>query len=240
MGPAQLAQLCQQAEHEYAGVRSGIMDQFVALHGAAGHALLLDCRSLQYELVPLPAELRLVTCNTMVQRTLKDEYNQRRADCEEAVRLLSAPLPGIRALRDVSPAQLEQHRRALPERIYHRARHVVTENARTEDAAAALREGDLARFGRRMAESHASLRDDYEVSCKELDLMTSIAVSLPGVVGARLTGGGFGGCVVALVHTRHAEEFHARVADEYARQTGRLPQILVFEAAAAAGEVAPR
>jgi galactokinase len=188
-------------------------------------------------LVPLPAELRLVTCNTMVQRKLKDEYNQRRADCEEAVRLLSARLPGIRALRDVSPAQLEEHRRALPERLYRRARHVVTENARTEDAAAALREGDLARFGRRMAESHASLRDDYEVSCKELDLMASIAASLPGVVGARLTGGGFGGCVVSLVHARHAEEFHARVADEYARQTGRLPQILVFEAGAGAGEV---
>jgi galactokinase len=213
------------------------MDQFVALHGAAGHAMLLDCRSLRYDLLPLPASLRLVTCNTMVQRKLKDEYNQRRADCEEAVRLLSARLPGIHALRDVTVAQLAEHGRELPERIYRRARHVVTENARTEEAAAALREGNLARFGQCMAESHASLRDDYDVSCRELDLMVSIAAPLPGVVGARMTGGGFGGCVVSLVDAHSAEAFRARVAEEYARQTGHTPQIFIFEAAPAATEV---
>lgn len=235
---AQLARLCQQAEHEYAGVRCGIMDQFIALHGVAGHALLLDCRSLEYTLLRVPTDLRLVTCHTMVKHELAEgEYNQRRADCEGAVRLLSACLPGIRALRDVSLAQLEEHRRALPDRIYRRARHVVTENARTQDAAAALRDGDLRRFGQCMAGSHASLRDDYEVSCQELDLMVEIASRQRGVSGARMIGGGFGGCVVSVVDARCAEEFRAAVTAEYASATGVQPQVFILEAAAAAGEV---
>jgi len=238
MEPARLARICQQAEHEYAGVHCGIMDQFVALHGAAGHALLLDCRTLEYALVPLPEEVRLVTCNTMVRHQLAaGEYNQRRADCEEAVRLLSAHLPGVRGLRDVTPEQLEKCRRQLPERIFRRSRHVVTENARTEDAAAALRDGDLARLGRRMAESHASLRDDYEVSCKELDQMVEITSRQRGVLGTRMAGGGFGGCVVSVVDAQQAEGFRARVTEDYESAVGVRPQVFILDAAPAAGEV---
>jgi galactokinase len=236
----QAARLCQQAEHEYAGVRCGIMDQFIAYHATEGHALLLDCRSLDFALLPLPREVRLLICNTMVKHELAGgEYNKRRADCEEAVRRLSAFLPGMNALRDVTPKQLEQHRSALPARIYRRARHVVTENARTEDAASALREGDLARFGRRMAESHASLRDDYEVSCAELDRMVEIASRQPGVYGARMTGGGFGGCTISLVDAEHTENARQQIVTEYERATGLQPQTFVCTAAAGAGEVTP-
>lgn len=239
MDRAQAARLCQRAEHEYAGLRCGIMDQFVALHGASGHALLLDCRSLDYTLLPLPEDLRLVTCHTMVKHALAaTEYNRRRAECEEAVRLLSTFLPGIHALRDVSISELEECGRGLPERIHRRARHVVTENARTEDAATALRDGDLARLGRRMAESHASLRDEYEVSCTELDLMVEIAARQRGMYGSRMTGGGFGGCTVSIVDAHYAEAFGARVAAEYQHVTGLRPQIFVLAAAPAAEEVA--
>jgi galactokinase len=238
MNRTQLARLCQQAEHEYAGVRCGIMDQFVGLHAERGHALLLDCRSLDFTLLPLPEEVRLVACNTMVKHELAGgEYNRRRADCEEAVRLLSPALSRIHALRDVAISQLEEHERELPDRIYRRARHVVTENARTQDAAVALREGDLERFGRRLAESHASLRDDYEVSCTELDQMVEIANRQRGVRGSRMTGGGFGGCTVSIVDAQFAEEFRAHVAAEYERTTGLRPQITILEAAPAAAEV---
>jgi len=238
MEPARLARLCQQAEHEYAGVHCGIMDQFVALHGAAGHALLLDCRSLDYTLLRLPAHVRLVTCHTMVKHQLAaGEYNQRRADCEEAVQALSAHLTGVRALRDVTVEHLEECRHQLHERIFRRARHVVTENARTQDAAAALRDSDLARLGQRMAESHASLRDDYEVSCKELDRMVEITSRQRGVLGTRMTGGGFGGCVVSVVDAQHSEDFRAHVTEEYESAVGVRPQVFILDAASAAGEV---
>src|SRR5208282_6616781 len=144
LGRRRLAQICQQAENEFVGVRCGVMDQFTSLHGRAGHALLLDCRSLDFEHLPLPDGVALVVCNTGVKHELAaGEYNRRRADCEEAVRRLAAVQPGIRALRDVSPEQLEQHKARLPETTYRRARHVVLENARVVQAAEALRQGDL-------------------------------------------------------------------------------------------------
>jgi galactokinase len=238
MNRTQLARLCQQAEHDYAGVRCGIMDQFVALHATRGHALLLDCRSLDFTLLPLPGDVRLVACNTMVKHKLAaGEYNRRRADCEDAVRLFASHLSGVRALRDVSRSQLAEYERKLPDRVFRRARHVVTENARTQDAAAALREGDLERFGRRLGESHTSLREDYEVSCAELDQMVEIANRQRGVHGSRMTGGGFGGCTVSIVDAQFAEEFRGQVASEYERATGLRPQVLILEAAPAAGEV---
>jgi len=163
------------------------------------------------------------------------EYNHRRADCEEAVRRLSAVLPGIRALRDVSLEQLEKHRGLLTEVIHKRALHIVTENARVQDAAAALRVGDIERFGKRMAESHRSLRDLYEVSCRELDLMVDLAYQQKGVYGARMTGGGFGGATINLVDALHAGEFKEKIAKAYRHETGLVPQIYICKPAEGAG-----
>ena len=232
----ELARLCRKAENEFVGARVGIMDQFVSLHGQKDHALLLDCRSLAFESLAIPDSVKLVISNTMVKHELASgEYNHRRADCEEAVRRLSAVLPGIRALRDVSLEQLEKHRGLLTEVIHKRALHIVTENARVQDAAAALRVGDIERFGKRMAESHRSLRDLYEVSCRELDLMVDLAYQQKGVYGARMTGGGFGGATINLVDARHAGEFKEKIAKAYRHETGLVPQIYICKPAEGAG-----
>ncbi len=234
----ELAQICQRAESEFVGMRCGIMDQFISCHGQKGKALLLDCRSLEYELLPLSDQARLVICNTMVKHELAGgEYNKRRAECEEGVGHLAQRLPGVRALRDVTAADLESHGRDLPELIYRRCRHVVTENARVIKAAAALERNDLSDFGRLMDESHRSLRDDYEVSCEELNLMVALAGALPGVYGARMTGGGFGGCSVNLVASESVGEFKRRVADEYQKATGLAPEIYVCNLADGAEEM---
>lgn len=228
----EMAKLCQAAEHEYVGTRCGIMDQFVAAFGAAGNALMLDCRSLAFQLLPVPHDLRLVVCNSMVRHELASgEYNRRRADCEEAVRILGQVLPNIRALRDVTLSDLERHRDVLTATIYRRCRHVITENQRVLDAAGALRSKDATQFGGLMYESHASLRDDYEVSCKELDLLVEFATSGRGVYGARMTGGGFGGCTVNLVRTDCAEEFRVHISKAYENATGIVPDIYVCEPA---------
>jgi galactokinase len=235
----QLARLCQKAENEFVGARVGIMDQFISLHGQKDRALLLDCRSLTFEPLAIPDSLRLVISNTMVKHELaSSEYNRRRADCEEAVRRLSAVLPGIRALRDVGLEQLEQNRGLLTEVIYKRALHVVSENARVLDAAEALRVGDIERFGQRMAESHKSLRDLYEVSCMELDLMVDLAYQQKGVYGARMTGGGFGGATINLVEARHAGEFKEKIGKAYQKETGLMPQIYICRPAEGAGPFA--
>jgi len=235
----QLARLCRRAENEFVGARVGIMDQFVSLHGQKDHALLLDCRSLTFESLAIPDSVKLVISNTMVKHELaSSEYNRRRADCEEAVRRLAAVLPGIRALRDVSLEQLEKHRGLLSEVIYKRALHIVTENARVLDSAQALRAGDIERFGKRMAESHRSLRDLYEVSCRELDLMVDLAYQQKGVFGARMTGGGFGGATINLVNARHAGEFKEKLAKAYQKETGLVPQIYICKPAEGASAVA--
>src|SRR6202451_602055 len=232
----QLARLCQRAENEFVGARVGIMDQFISLHGQKNHALLLDCRSLTFESLAIPDSVKLVISNTMVKHELAfGEYNRRRADCEEAVRRLAAVLPGIRALRDVSLEQLEEHRATLSEVIYKRALHIVSENARVLDAAEALRVGDIDRFGKRMAESHRSLRDLYEVSCRELDLMVDLAYQQKGVYGARMTGGGFGGATINLVDARYAGEFKEKMAKAYQQETGLVPQIHIWKPAEGAG-----
>jgi galactokinase len=235
----QLALLCQKAENEFVGARVGIMDQFVSLHGQQDHALMLDCRSLSFESLLIPDSVKLVISNTMVKHELASgEYNRRRADCEEAVRLLSGVLPGIRALRDVSLEQLEKHRGVLSEVIYKRALHIVSENARVLDSAEALRSGDIVRFGQRMAESHKSLRDLYEVSCRELDLMVDLAYQQKGVYGARMTGGGFGGATINLVDARHAGEFKEKMAKAYQKEMGLVPQIYICKPAEGAGPFA--
>ncbi|MFQ6059543.1 MAG: galactokinase, partial [Anaerolineae bacterium] len=197
---AEMALLCQRAENEFVGVQCGIMDQFIACLGRRDHALLLDCRSLDYEHVPLPPPLAppklggtggaaIVVCDTMVRRGLVDsEYNARRRECAEGARLL-----GVKALRDVSVEAFERRQGELPEIVRRRCRHVVHENQRVLDSVEALRRGDLAEFGRLMNESHRSLQEDYEVSCRELDLMVEVARQVEGVYGSRLTGAGFGG-----------------------------------------------
>ena len=236
----ELARLCQRAENEFVGARVGIMDQFVSLFGQAHKALLLDCRSLEFRLLPLPDNVRLIICNTMVKHELASSaYNERRAMCEAGVNYLQRFYPSVTALRDVTLEQLEQHRAGLPEVVYRRCRHVITENARVLAAGEALEQGDLERFGELMAESHVSLRDDYEVSSEELDLMVEIAQKV-GVYGARMTGGGFGGCTVNLVRTEKVERFRARVAEGYERVTKIKPEIYITTAANGAEEVSRR
>jgi galactokinase len=234
-----LALLCQQAENEFVGARCGIMDQFVASHGKRGQALLLDCRSLEYRLMPLPDDAALAICNTMVKHSIaKGEYNQRRAECEAGARVLSKYLPNARALRDVTPENLETYGHELPETIMRRCRHVVNENARVLLAAAALERWDLRAFGNLMLESHRSLRDDFEVSCSELDLMVKLAEQVEGVYGTRMTGGGFGGCTVALVQAACVEGFKRTVQEGYERSSGRKSEIYVCSAADGVGRVA--
>lgn len=234
----ELAKLCQQSENEFVGARVGIMDQFVSLNGRVNSALLLDCRSLDFKLFELPESIRLVICNTMVKHELAaSEYNVRRAECEEGVRKLSELLPGISALRDVSAVQLEEHHEALPEVIYRRCRHVITENARVLAAAGALEALNLPSFGLLMNESHRSLRDDYEVSCRELDLMVSLAHDITGVYGARMTGGGFGGCTINLVDSDKIQNFKTVIADGYYKATRLIPEIYVTSAANGAEEI---
>ena len=216
-----LARICQQAENEFVGMRCGIMDQFISLHGRTNHALMLDCRSLEFELVAIPESVRLVICNTGVKHKLAGgEYNRRREECEEAVRSLAKALPKIRALRDVNREQLEQHRGLLSEVAYKRALHIVTENERVLKGMEALRRGDLLQFGGYMADSHVSLRDMFEVSCAELDLMVELANRERGVYGARMTGGGFGGATINLVDARRAARFAENVAKAYQEKTG--------------------
>ena len=217
-----LAKIGQRAEHEYAGVRSGIMDQFASAFGVKNHALFLDCRSLEWEPIPLGAA-RFIICNTKTKHDLADgEYNQRRADCEEAAALL-----GKDSLRDVSLDEFNEKSEALPERIRMRARHVISENLRVLDAVESLKNNDLVRFGQLMDASHESLRADYEVSSKELDLMVEIVRAQPGVLGSRMTGGGFGGCTVNLLERDVSESFIETVSAQYKSATGISPEIYV-------------
>jgi galactokinase len=228
---SEVAQVCQKAENEFVGARVGIMDQFVSCYGRASHALLLDCRTLEHKFVKLPADLQLVICNTMVRHELASgEYNARRAECEEGVRILRIVLPAIRALRDVTLSQLEEHLRILPPKVFARCRHVITENARVQSAVRAFHSGDAKALGPLLEDSHRSLRDDYEVSCKELDLMVEIAIAQPGLIGARMTGGGFGGCTINLVQSAAVHDFRRNVAAAYSSRTGLSPEIYVSPA----------
>jgi galactokinase len=234
----ELALLCQKAENEFVGARVGIMDQFVSLFGEERRALMLDCRSLEYKLLPVPETVRLVVCNTMVKHALASSaYNERRAQCEAGVRHFAKSSPHVKALRDVTIQDLETYGRDLPEVIYRRCRHVISENARVLAAAEALDRHDLHRFGQLMAASHISLRDDYEVSSRELDLMVELAADLEGVYGARMTGGGFGGCTINLVDDEHVENFQRIVAEGYEQATRLKPEIYVCEASKGAEQI---
>ncbi|HHB90810.1 MAG TPA: galactokinase [Anaerolineae bacterium] len=229
--PTEMAQLAQKAENQWVGVHCGIMDQLIAAAGVAGHALFIDTRTLATDPIPLPKQARFVVLYSDAPRTLAGSaYNQRRAECEDAVRQLQSALPGITTLRDVSPEQLEAHRDLLPPVIYRRARHVVTENARVLASVRALRLGDVSRLGELMLASHASLRDDYEVSSRELDLLVELAMAA-GAWGARLTGAGFGGCAITLCRAEDADAMAQGVIEEYNRRTGRAGYAFVTSAA---------
>jgi galactokinase len=236
----ELALLSQGAENNFVGVQSGIMDQFISVLGREDHALLLDCRDLNYRLVPVPPTAAIVVCDSTVERTLAGSaYNQRRKECDEAVSILKQWYPKIIALRDVTLAQFEEHADALPEPVRARARHVISENERAVAGAAALEAGDVATFGRLMNESHASLRDDYEVSVPELDILVSTAQSVPGCYGSRLTGAGFGGCTVSLVEASAVEQFKEQVAKAYTEATGRVAKIYACRASDGVGRAVP-
>lgn len=226
MQPTELALLAQRAESEFVGMRCGIMDQFAVLHARAGAALFLDTRSLEYELIDLPAGAAIVVCNTMVKHSLASSaYNERRRECEEGVRIIREREAAIESLRDVTTDMLEASKDVLPANVFARCRHVITENARVERAVQALRGGDLELMGSLMYASHESLRVDYEVSCTELDVMVQLAKNYDGTIGARMTGGGFGGCTVNLVDASAAEGFRSHMRDAYEKATGITPEI---------------
>jgi len=224
--PEEVALLCQRAENDFVGVRCGIMDPLIACLGREGRAMLLDCRSREASFVWLPPGLEIVIVDTGVHHSLAaGEYNRRRDECESAVAILAHADPAICSLRDLTPSSLEDAAARLDPRQLGRARHVVTENARVLDFVAALEAGDLARAGRLLAESQRSLREDYEVSCAELDLLVELARAQPALVGARMTGGGFGGCTVNLVRAGQGREFSRSIAADYQGRTGRLPEV---------------
>ena len=229
--PMQRALLGQKAENQYVGVNCGIMDQFASACGVESSLLLLDCRSLEWKTIPLPEDVSIVIADTTVRRKLTTgEYNKRRSACEEAVRLLKEDLPDIQALRDVSVEEFNRYAGKLPEEVAKRARHVVEEIERSQQAESLLEIGDIAQFGALMNECHISLRDLYEVSCPELDVMVRVAQSLDGCYGARLTGAGFGGCTVNLVERDQADEFAALLAKGYEAETGLKPEIYITRA----------
>ena len=236
--PLDLIRLCRQVENDFVGVHCGIMDQFICAVGRQGHALFLDCRSLHHEHVPLPESVKIVVCNTGVRRQLAaSEYNLRRSECNRGVELLSRHFEAVSALRDVSVKDFERWAPAMDPLTRKRCRHVISENERVVKSVQSLNSGDLEEFGRLMNASHQSLKDDYEVSSPELDIMVDIASHQRGVLGSRMTGAGFGGCTVNLVKNPDITSFENRVKLEYQKKTGLAAEIYVCGASYGAGVV---
>jgi galactokinase len=234
----EIALACKRAENGFVGAQSGIMDQYIACCGVKGHALVIDTRDLKSQPQPLPANARLVICNSMVKHAhAGGEYNERRVEVEEGSHAVRAVNPAIRELRDATLADLEKARSSMSENAYRRCRHIITENIRVEAAAAALAAGDMKRMGQLMAEAHASYRDDFAASCPEVDLLVNLATQQPGIIGARLTGGGFGGCTVNLVEAEHAAAFRKGIHDAYLDRAGIDADIYLCQAAAGASEL---
>jgi galactokinase len=227
-----LALAGQAAEHQYVGTMCGIMDQYIAAMGQADAALLIDCRTLETQTVPIRlGDVSVLICDTRVKHELSSsEYNLRRAECLRASNILAKSLPGVRTLRDVSVADFAQYATELPGVVRSRCRHVVTENARTLAAVDALAAGDLHAMGKLMSESHVSLRDDYQVSCEELDVAVDVASSEAGVYGSRMTGGGFGGCTVSLVDNAAVERVGRVVKEAFAARGWTEPELFASHA----------
>jgi galactokinase len=225
-----LVKLAQKAENEFVGVRCGIMDQFINIHGREKSVLKLDCRSLEFERYPFEREdLRVVISDTLVRRELaSSEYNVRRSQCEAGVNVLRAHDPSVRSLRDVSLDLLREHRSEIDPVVFRRCEYVVRENIRVGEACAALARNDFAVFGGLMNLSHAGLRDDYEVSSAELNALVEAARRVPGVLGSRMMGAGFGGCTISLVEAGAVPDFEVRVGRDYEAGTGKAPKIHVI------------
>ena len=216
-----VATLCRRAENEYVGAKSGIMDQFAVAGCVANRAMLLDCRSLSYELLPLPDEVRVVICNSMVKHAVATgEYGDRSAEVEAGQAVLRRERPGVTLLRDATLGDLEACRDLMSAASFKRCRHIITENARVMEARKALLAGDMERFGALMVEAHVSVRDDFAASCEEVDVLVAIAMQQPECFGARITGGGFGGCSVNVIQGEAAEQFVATLRREYVAKTG--------------------
>lgn len=232
----ELARLCQQAENTFVGMKCGIMDQFISMMGQKDHALFLDCRSLEYRHIPLKLNrYQIVICHSGVKHSLVDsEYNNRRQECETGVAVLSQRFPQIKTLRDATLAQLNACRKELDPVVYKRCRHVITENQRVLQSIESLNQNDLITFGRLMNESHDSLRDDYQVSCAEIDLLVEFARNFDGVLGSRITGGGFGGCTVSLVENAQIHEFTKQLIEYYQNETKITPHLYISTPAAGA------
>jgi galactokinase len=224
----EIALLCQKAENQYVGVNCGIMDQMISACGKAGHAMMLDTRTLERAYFSMPEGIAIVVADSMVRRALSgSEYNVRRAQCEQAVSIIQEQLPEVSALRDVTPQQLEHFQHAMPDVVYRRARHVVTENARVLRVSRALYEGRIEDVGQMLIEGHRSLRDDYEVSIAELDALVEAATQVEGCYGARLTGAGFGGCIIALVADEAVPQVQAHLSEVYEADYGKQPAVYV-------------
>jgi galactokinase len=233
-----LARLCQRAENEFVGANCGIMDQFISANGAENHALLLDCRDLSFRLAPIPPHVALVIANTMVKHSVAGgEYTSRRAQVEEAASVIGRHRPEVKFLRDATLDDLKRWGSEMSPEAVKRARHVISENTRTVAAADALMRGDLKELGRLMAEAHVSYSRDFEASCVEADAMVAFAQDLPGLIGARLTGGGFGGCTINLVERGNAAEFSEELSARYAEETGIVPQVMICHASSGAHKV---
>jgi len=236
MAPVDIALACQRAENEYVGARCGIMDQFAATHARRGQALLLDCGNLAWAGVPLPTTHRWIVANTMVRHALAyGEYNVRRAECETVVAEAARLLPHRRRLADLDHVEAARLARILSPRLAARLRHVVSENRRVLETVRMLHSGDVAGVGRLLVASHQSLRDDFNVSCPELDSMVELAMPIPGVVGTRMIGGGFGGCTLSLVTAAQADIVVERLGSAYARLHGRKPSVFICDLSGAEG-----
>jgi len=238
MDPLSLARLCQRAERNFVGMPCGIMDQYISVFGREHSAVEIDCRSLGHRYVELPADITFVAVNTMVKHALAGSaYKDRVAECAAAVAGIREKFAGVESLRDVSPEQLESVASSLPEVVARRARHVVTEDARVGRYVEASARGDLALMGKLLVESHRSLQHDYEVSCAELDFLVDTALDIEGVLGSRMTGGGFGGCTVTMLRPDAVARFGEEIAQAYQRQFQATPQVYACRPSAGAGEV---
>jgi len=226
-----LALTGQKTEHEFAGVKCGIMDQFASLHGKSGHVVKLDCRSLDYEYIPFNfPSYKIVLVNTLVSHSLAgSEYNTRRRQCEEGVSILQKHFPGVHSLRDINSEQLELHKSALSEIVYKRCHFVIHENLRLLHGCQFLSDGDIVSFGQLMYQSHEGLSTEYEVSCNESDFLVNMARSFQGVVGARQMGGGFGGCTINIIRNEQVENFSGFIREAYEKEVGKTPEIYTMQ-----------
>jgi len=238
IGRLELAKLCRRAENEFVGMPCGIMDQYISVFGEDHAGVKIDCRSLDHEMVPLPENMEIVAVNTMVKHELgQSAYRERVAECRSVVEALRRSHPQVASLRDADEEMIKSLIAVVAATPRKRARHVVSENARVEEFVRASRAGDLSRMGELFEASHRSLQHDYEVSCEELDFLVDAALTLPGVWGSRMTGGGFGGCTVNLVHPDAVMEFRRRLAEAYQQRFGLTPEFYSCRPSSGAGEI---